>query len=363
MKKSFSLFVFGILFCSLGLFGIWHLLTSNFQGDKIQGEVVKTFKELSNEGVEKVNLNENIIVAAGDVMLSRHVGTKIRKAGDVNLPFRKIKDILFSGDITFVNLEAPFFDEGKPVTSGMIFKAEPETISGLTFAGIDIVSLANNHIKNKGEAGMLYTFDHLTKSGIKYVGAGRNDDEAHQAVILERKGIKFAFLAYTASDGVKETSDLDASNPDVAFLDIKQAEKDIKKAKENSDVVIVSMHAGAEYTLNPEKKQIDFAKSAIDFGASLVLGHHPHVVQKVEQYKGGYIIYSLGNLVFDQMWSEETREGVIVKCKFEGKNLKSLEFIPIKIEDYSKPRLALDFEEEKILKRMGLESPIVDLKK
>jgi poly-gamma-glutamate synthesis protein (capsule biosynthesis protein) len=361
MKKGFSLLALGIFLCGLGVFGYFHLLANNPKSDNIQGEVAKPIKTLGREEVEKVNLEENTIVAAGDVMLSRHVGTKIREAGNVNLPFLKTKDILASGDITFVNLEAPFYDKGEPVTEGMIFKAEPETIEGLIFSGIDVVSLANNHIKNKGQAGMLYTFDHLTESGIKYAGAGKNDDEAHQAAVLEKKGLKFAFLAYTVSDGAKENSDEDTSNPDVAFLDKEKAKEDIKKTKENSDVVIVSMHAGAEYVFDPGQKQIDFARAVIDSGASLVLGHHPHVVQKVEQYKDGFIIYSLGNLVFDQMWSEETREGVIAKCKFEGKFLKKVEFIPTKIENYNQPRVAETFEEEKILKRMGLESPIVNL--
>lgn len=361
MKKGFSLLIFGIFLCGMGVFGYSRLLTGGLKSDNIQGEIVEPIKTLNHEEVEKASLEKNTIVAAGDVMLSRHVGTKIREAGNVNLPFLKIKDILASGDITFINLEAPFYNKGEPVTEGMIFKAEPETIEGLTFSGIDIVSLANNHIKNKGEAGMIYTFDHLTKSGVKYAGAGRNDDEVHEAALLEKKGVKFAFLAYTASDGVKESSDENISNPDVAFLDSEQAKKDIGKAKENADAVIVSMHAGAEYAFDPSQKQIDFARSTIDSGASLVLGHHPHVVQKVERYKDGFIIYSLGNLVFDQMWSEETREGVIAKCRFEGKDLKSLEFIPIKIENYNQPRIAEAFEEEKILKRMGLESPIVNL--
>lgn len=359
MKKSFFLFIFGIFLCSLGGFGFFRLFAKNSKENT--AEILESIRTLNKNEIEKISLARNIIVAAGDVMLSRHVGTKIRNAKNPTLPFQKVKNILSAGDITFVNLEAPFYNKGEPVTAGMIFKAEPETIEGLIFAGIDVVSLANNHIKNKGEAGLLYTLNSLTNAGIKYVGAGKNDEEAHQAALFESKEVKFSFLAYTASDGVKEVADQDVNNPDVAFLDPKQAKKDIEKAKENSDVVIVSMHAGAEYTFDPNQKQIEFARNAIDSGASLVIGHHPHVVQKVEQYKGGFIIYSLGNLVFDQMWSEETKEGVIAKCRFEGKNLKSIEFIPIKIEDYNQPRIANDFEEEKILKRMGLEKPLVNL--
>jgi poly-gamma-glutamate synthesis protein (capsule biosynthesis protein) len=119
------------------------------------------------------------------------------------------------------------------------------------------------------------------------------------------------------------------------------------------------MHAGYEYQTYPNQQQKEFAEAAVDSGAELVLGHHPHVVQTTEVYNGGYIIYSLGNLVFDQMWSEETREGIIARCQFLNSEVRSVEFIPIKIENYSQPRLANEAESDKILSRMGLEEAVV----
>ncbi|MFH2105616.1 MAG: CapA family protein [Parcubacteria group bacterium] len=303
---------------------------------------------------------EFTLVAGGDVMLSRHVGTKIREAGDPILPFRKIADTFKEADIAFVNLETPFYDQGPPVTEGMVFKAEPETIAGLTHAGIDIVSLANNHTRNKGEAGLIYTLDYLRENNIAYSGAGKNFTEAHSPTIIEQDGFKIAWLSYTFSDGVSNYSRVEAEDPDVAFLETVQMEKDVKAAKENSDLVIVSMHAGNEYTTVPSVQQKEFAHAAIDGGAELIIGHHPHVVQITEEYNDKYIIYSLGNLVFDQMWSEETREGVIARCQFQDTNVKSIEFVPVKIENYNQPRLATGAESARILERMGLEENVIE---
>ena len=303
---------------------------------------------------------EFTLVAGGDVMLSRHVGTKIREAGDSLMPWRKIADTFATADIAFVNLEAPFYDQGPPITEGMIFKAEPEDIAGLTHAGIDIVSLANNHAKNKGRAGLQYTMQYLNQHDIDYSGAGENFQHAHAPGIIEIDNHKIAFLSYTYSDGANFEATSSQDKPDTAFMDVTQMQVDVTKTREQADTVIVSMHAGYEYTPTPNQQQKEFAHAAIDSGADLVLGHHPHVVQTTEEYNGKYIVYSLGNLIFDQMWSEETREGVIARLDFSGSDLQKAEFIPVKIENYSQPRLATTAESATILGRMGLEENIIE---
>jgi poly-gamma-glutamate synthesis protein (capsule biosynthesis protein) len=114
--------------------------------------------------------------------------------------------------------------------------------------------------------------------------------------------------------------------------------QDIERAKEKAHVVIVSIHWGTEYEQSPTERQRMFAHLAVDSGASLILGHHPHVVQPVEQYKDGYIFYSLGNFVFDQMWSEETRNGLIARIFFEGRQIKKVETITVTIYEFHQPR-------------------------
>lgn len=144
--------------------------------------------------------NEVTVLLVGDIMLSRFVGTQIVRAQDPALPFRKVESLLGSADITFGNLEAPFLDSGSRVTKGMVFKAEPQTVQGLTASGFDVVSTANNHALNRGLAGLRYTRDWLLKHNISPVGAGENDAESHQGRIVQSKGQKVGFLAYSYFD-------------------------------------------------------------------------------------------------------------------------------------------------------------------
>lgn len=351
MKKFYKLFLMGIVLVIVGIFGFLKL------GSDEQVEESENIEKAVEEEPEV----ETTLVAGGDVMLSRHVGVKIREAGDNALPFKEIGDVFSKADIAFVNLESPFYDQSGYVTEGMVFKSEPETIEGLNLAGIDIVSLANNHTRNRGRAGLLYTFDYLDENNIVYTGAGRDFSDKHKEKIIEKEGIKFSFLAYTYSDGNGFVSSVENDDPDVAFMDVLEMKSDVERARKVSDVVIVSMHAGVEYKNYPNVQQKEFAREAINSGAKLVLGHHPHVVQSVEEYNGGFIIYSMGNLVFDQMWSEETREGVVARSKFINNELVQVKFIPIKIENYNQPRMASESESDVILDRMGLEKSVIDL--
>ncbi|HNT30724.1 MAG TPA: CapA family protein, partial [bacterium] len=155
-----------------------------------QSAYLSTLLEKSERVLRNETFSPEVITlkAVGDMMLSRHVGTKIREAGDTSLPFRKTAAFLSDADITFGNMEAPFYDQGPPKTEGMVFKAEPDTIAGLQLAGFDIVDLANNHFGNQGREGMEYTFQYLTENNIRYYGAGYNYDEAHTVKIIETDG-------------------------------------------------------------------------------------------------------------------------------------------------------------------------------
>lgn len=281
------------------------------------------------------------IVAVGDIMLSRHVGTKIRQAGDPTLPFKYTADILKSADITFANLESPFYDQGEPVTEGMVFKAEPNTIEGLLFAGIDIVSLANNHFGNQGNKGMVYTFNWLKSHNISYSGGGALISEAKKCTPIEKNGIKFCFLSYVdmTATGTPDIYTADDKYPGLnPYYDNTDIAGDISRAKAGADVVVVSFHWGTEYAQKQNERQIDIGHRAIDAGASLIIGHHPHVTEPYEQYKNGYIFYSLGNFVFDQMWSEETRKGEIATINFKDKEIENIKVTPITIFNYNQPR-------------------------
>ncbi|MFA5106994.1 MAG: CapA family protein [Patescibacteria group bacterium] len=294
------------------------------------------------------------LIAVGDIMLSRTVGQKIREHG-IGYPFEKTTGILTSGDFAFGNLETSI-TEGPVVKSGtMMFRADPGVENALKDNELIILSLANNHTPNYGQKGLLDTFDYLTKAGIQYVGAGKNGEEAHTPKIVERAGTRIAFLAYNDSDVVPASYEASSSRAGTALMNINTLKKDIETAKQKADVVFVSMHSGTEYVPGPNARQTAFAHAAIEAGAELVIGHHPHVVQSVEEYQGKLIIYSLGNFVFDQMWSTETQQGVVAEILLAGSTVTNVEFTPIMIEDYAQPRLAQGEEINTILDRLQLD--------
>ncbi len=329
---------------------ISYFLQSKKKNSKEQS-IVHAIKEyLSKYKGETVEL-----IAVGDIMLSRHVGEKIREAKDNSLPFKKLFGLLSSADITFANLESPFFNQGQSVKEGMVFKAEPETIEGLKLAGIDLISLANNHFGNQGRAGMVYTFNHLKNNNISYFGAGNNIEEAHTPTLLESRGTRFAFLSY--NEVSPESYKAGGDKAGLAWIseneeDLARMEKDIKKAKERADVTVLSFHWGVEYKVNPNSKQRNIAQRAVNAGADIILAQHPHVVQGLDFIDDKFIAYSLGNFVFDQMWSEETKEGLVVRVYIKGSKVLDIDLIPIKIENFNQPRLANTQESGKILTRV-----------
>lgn len=268
------------------------------------------------------------ILFGGDVMLSRYVGALARQRADPAWPLHDLAGLFSSADIAFVNLEAPFSDRGKKVESGMVFKAEPEMVEALRSAGIDIVSTANNHARDCGRYGVEFTLDWLRKNGIETVGTGQTAAEAHQGTILDRNQVGFGFLAYTFDQSNGNHNDHDDR---IAMMEQDEMAEDVENLRKRCDVVIVSMHAGTEYQPRPNDQQRKFAHAAIDAGATLVIGHHPHVTQSVEVYGDGVIFYSLGNLAFDQFQREETQHGWIADVRFVGKRLSGYGVIPVDI--------------------------------
>lgn len=268
------------------------------------------------------------ILFGGDIMLSRYVGRLARARNDPTWPLHEIAPLLASADIAFANLESPFSDRGQTFDKGMVFRAEPEMVAALKTAGLDVVSTANNHVRDAGGHGIEFTLDLLAKNRIDAVGTGANPRLAHLGTILERKGVGFGFLGYTFDQSNGNHKDVDNR---IAMIDVNQMRADVASMQKRADVVIVSMHAGVEYQPNPNALQQEFAHAAIDAGASAVIGHHPHVVQTVEIYGNGIIFYSLGNLVFDQFQLKTTQLGWIADLRFQGPRLTSYGIIPVDI--------------------------------
>ena len=313
-------------------------------------EPPQTIEENSQQGKEdkssssfRETKEEQIrIILTGDIMLNRGVKYMVEKYGKRNFdfPFLKIANYLKGSDILFGNLEGVISDKGTKAGSIYSFRAEPAAIDSLTYTGFNVLSLANNHAFDYGIEALTDCLTRLKNKGINYIGAGFTKSEAYSPIVKEIKGTKIGFLAYTNLG--PETWRAEGENPGIAWIskdDFQKVGEDIKKAKEKVDILIISLHSGKEYQKMPTQFQIDFAKTAIDAGADLVVGHHPHVTQSNKKYKNGYIFYSLGNFVFDQSFSEETMQGQVVEVIIKDKKIKEINQKEIKINAFYQPEL------------------------
>lgn len=275
------------------------------------------------------------LLFVGDIMLSRHIGDIMARNNDWRYPFLEIADFLKNADITFGNLEGPISARGTKVGSIYSFRADPRAIEGLLYAGFDVLSIANNHIWDYGADAVWDTISALEKANISVVGGGENYTEAHQPLIKNIGGTKIAFLAYT--NLISPSVGSKTAKPAIAYLDTDQAVADVKEARKKADLIVVSLHWGNEYETIQNLNQEKVARALIDAGAQLIIGHHPHVVQPVAEYGGGYIAYSLGNFVFDQNFSADTKKGLMLKIIIKDNQIISVEKIEIKFTSNFQP--------------------------
>jgi poly-gamma-glutamate capsule biosynthesis protein CapA/YwtB (metallophosphatase superfamily) len=268
------------------------------------------------------------LVAVGDVMLGRGVGSLIA-ANSPSYPFLLTREYTGQADVAFANLECPLTSRGGP-QGAIAFRARPQVAEGLSYAGFDVLSLANNHSDDYGEVGLLDTLDRLEEQGIAYLGAGRDQDEAHSAVVMEVQGLRIAFLAYNHIEPRYAVTEEDIGGP--IWLEPGVLYEQVRQAHDQADFVAVSFHWGTEYIPVPDDFQREVARRAIEAGADLVLGHHPHVIGGVAFLDEGFVAYSLGNFVFDQPWSVETKQGLMLHILIDADGLKQVRLIPVQLE-------------------------------
>lgn len=311
-----------LAFCREGIlvFCLWStLLACRPEGLTKTGAILP-----KNEGVTLSELSPDFrlpptqevrIGAVGDIMLDRLIGTVISRDGWAS-PFMGIKPLFEQVDIGFANLESPASFLGKPYPGkdpGITFRANPGTLLGLKYAGIDVVSLANNHANDHGKEALLETIQALEVLEIAVCGAGENYQRAHQPAILRRGPYRIAFLAYAEPFWSVTKA---GENAGVATIQKEEILADIKAAKQEADLILISLHWGIEHQHFPLEKDRALAHDLIDAGAHGILGHHPHVLQGVEIYKGYPILYSLGNCIFD-MRADATYETVFATLNFD----------------------------------------------
>ncbi len=285
------------------------------------------------------------LVAVGDIMLDRSVGDRIAANGCASI-IEQVTDHLRQGDIVFGNLECPLSTVGPhQPREACVFRADPKTVKVLTLGGFDIVSLANNHALNSGRAALLQTLDHLERAGIAYVGAARTKAHGSDPTFITVRDIRVGFLAYTdLSFNCGSYSKVDR--------DLTRLCQQIKQAKNNCSLLIVSYHWGEEYRREPTSRQIEVAHASIEAGADVVLGHHPHVLEGIELYQNRPIIYSMGNFIFDQRSGERMESGIFDLYYTEGKGWR-VEMTPVWIP-WSRlgPEYATGEKRDRIAQRM-----------
>lgn len=256
----------------------------------------------------------------GDVMLGRSVNERIQSSQDPSWPFIYVQDVLRSADIAYINLESPLVANCPITNTGMKFCGAAENALGLVSSGIDIASLANNHATNYGASGLAETIEILSANDIAVTGIAI-------PTTLERNGYNYTFLSFNdvgRYEGINQT-------------DSGAIYEQISAAKSEDNLLIVTFHWGEEYQSTPSARQKDMARRSVEAGADLVIGAHPHWIQSSEIYQGKPIYYSLGNFVFDQEWSKETKRGLAVRFTYLKDQLLKTEELPVQIENFGQP--------------------------
>jgi len=281
------------------------------------------------------------LLAVGDISLQTR---------NNQLPFANITGALGEKDILFGNLETALTGREAAVEKSVALTGHPGRIAHMKEAGFDIVNVANNHIMDAGIDGFNQTLDTLAEQNLPFVG-GINPAHPKADVILEHDSIRLGFLGYytygtTYCDGEVIINSVDEDT----------IVADMNRISNECDHIIVSLHWGIEKAFYPSPDQITLAHSLIDNGASVILGHHPHVVQAVEEYGGGVIAYSLGNFqfFFDPLecgptLDRKTNRAIFLSVCLSKEKIESHEVVPVGIDDDFRPYFCDSAEREKML--------------
>ena len=292
----------------------------------------------------------------GDIMLDRGVKSSVLKnfGGDYSALFEKM-GVLKKSDIVFANLEGPASDKGSDRGNLYSFEMDPSVVPALKGAGISILSVANNHIGDFGHEAFIDTLARLKENEIQYTGGGINRAEAETPAVIEKYGMKIGFLGFTD----KGPEWLRAKDDQTGLLSVNDPRFDeiIVNASKQVDYLIVSFHFGEEYEKKHNNRQEKLAHEAIDDGAKIIIGTHPHVMEDTEVYSSkdctqsscvGYIAYSLGNFIFDQIFSADTMKGMFLNIKLYRDGSMAVTKNTVRLNDVFQPDTVVLGKEEKI---------------
>lgn len=285
---------------------------------------------------------EVTLVAVGDLMLARSVGHRIVSDGPDAVFDDELRTLLRGADLTLGNLECVISEYGEPAPKSYTFRAPPAAAAALASAGFDAVALANNHSLDYGPGALLDTIARLAGAGVAAAGAGSDGTAAMAPAVFERSGLRIAVVSLVDAPAEGSFSrdgwEARTGRPGVAWADAGTVAAAVSDASAQADVVIVMLHFGNEYATTPTSKQRELAHAAIDAGALLVVGSHPHLLQEVEEYGGGLIAYSLGNFVFDGFEGDANTTAVL-RVTLGASGVASWSLLPASIDWSGLPRL------------------------
>ena len=286
--------------------------------------------------------NKTIVLkAVGDIALFRSIQKEIINKGDDYI-FKNIKNTMNEADLIFGNFEFSCTNAYQPklFDSRHDFIVETSVLAALSSIKFTVLNIANNHIMDWGREGLITTKKGLEELGINCLGAGENLNEARRPVVIKKNGIKIGFLAYTKNGNSTPNR---AGAPLIYFPYIYD---DITRLKKDVDHIIVSLHWGVELSDYPHPRDIELGHKIIDAGAKVILGHHPHIVQGIEEYNNGLIYYSLGSFIFDpvevydpyghkkiEKYSDKALESIIADIHLTKDEVLFYRVIPTKVTE------------------------------
>lgn len=288
-------------------------------------------KELKYESTKEDSILKATFI--GDIMLGRNI-KKIGEKGGYSELFQNVSKIYADSDYISGNFETAILSKEESryteASKNIHLSSTVESVEALKKEGIDVVSLANNHSYDYGANGIKDTMKILETNDIDYIGSGVNIEDARKYDVKDINGIKIANIGI--SDIVPYEFSATKNKEGVLTSINKDNLKIIEKANKESDLVVVNIHWGEEYSISSNKHQENIAKKMIDMGADIIVGHHPHVIHSIETYKDGIIFYSLGNFIFDQGWSR-TKDSMIVNYTLNEEGEGQFEIIPLRISE------------------------------
>ncbi len=326
MKKLTALFAMVLIILFFGCTG------ADSQPDNPQSSQENPQESIVQETVQQEAEQEELVLSfVGDMMFDKSVAGFIKAKGE-DYVFEGYEKHFMGSDIVFGNLETSLSNRGQAIKDKQYtFRSSPTLAPFLKKYNFSVLSIANNHVLDYGPLAFLDTMKHLKENGISYGGGGHNKQEAYNGVVIEKKGLKIGFLAFTRVTpsvdwyaGAKKPGIIGAYK--VHETEVLEA---VKLLNEKCDLLVVSLHWGKEGSTTVRKEETEFAHKLVDSGADVIEGHHPHVVQGIEMYKERPIFYSLGNFIFTSSHAQICNKTIMATVRYGSKGeLKTVEAVP-----------------------------------